>query len=393
MRDPEREIPSYPLRILVTGARAPHALALVRLLAAAGHEVYTAETSQYHICRYSNAIRDNFEVPSPRTDPEGFVNTIIALSKLQEIDLLIPMWEETLYLSQALDLFPDTCHVFCTNFDTLHTLHHKSTFHKKLESYQIDTPKAQLITSPQDLENLDFDTPFALKPCYSRAGVNVTQCFPGEPLPEISFNPSNPWLAQEWIEGKKYCTYSVCYEGMVNAHSTYPVQYAIDGKSCLNFEPIQHAGIEEWIKDFIKRENFTGQIGFDFIESEEGVLYPIECNPRSTSGLFLFNHEDHLDHAFTEKLDTTIYPSGHSQKQIMAGMIIYGWRDQALLSYLKTLVSYQDIVFDKGDLKPFLTQPILYSWYIWQSKQHQLSLPAVFTYDLDWNGKVDHPSK
>ena len=118
------------------------------------------------------------------------------------------------------------------------------------------------------------------------------------PPPHLEIKSYNPWIAQEWLEGSKYCTYSICHEGSMRAHATYPVRFAIDGNSCLTFEAIEHAGIHEWVEKFAKATNFTGQIAFDFIELPGNKLYAIECNPRATSGVHLFKHENQIDKAF-----------------------------------------------------------------------------------------------
>ena len=75
------------------------------------------------------------------------------------------------------------------------------------------------------------------------------------------------------MEGKRYCTYSVCRDGKVNAHATYPVSYAIGGSSCLSFSSIEHQPILDWITEFVAAQRFTGQAGFDFIEGADGSLY------------------------------------------------------------------------------------------------------------------------
>lgn len=64
------------MRILITGGRTPLALDLARHFHNAGHEIYVAETSKLHICRFSNTVTDSFVVPSPRFDSDEFINRI-----------------------------------------------------------------------------------------------------------------------------------------------------------------------------------------------------------------------------------------------------------------------------------------------------------------------------
>lgn len=175
------------------------------------------------------------------------------------------------------------------------------------------------------------------------------------------------------------------------AHATYPVEYAIENRSCVSFRHVHHQKIQEWIERFVGLIKFTGQIAFDFIETKKAV-YAIECNPRATHGLLLFQNEDRLHRAFTETKMETIFPKTTTKKQIAMGMMMYGWKsDQAKKDrklFLKTLFTTRDVVFSKTDLKPFLFMPFLFFWYIWLSWKLKITIPAAFTYDLDWNG--DH---
>ena len=50
---------------------------------------------------------------------------------------------------------------------------------------------------------------------------------------------------------------------------------------------MEHAAARAWVETFVAREGYTGQIAFDFIETEAGVMYALECNPRATSGVHL----------------------------------------------------------------------------------------------------------
>ena len=51
--------------------------------------------------------------------------------------------------------------------------------------------------------------------------------------------------------GRPLLHLSICRDGKVFAHATYPVGYAIDGNSCLRFESVDHPGILDWITEFV----------------------------------------------------------------------------------------------------------------------------------------------
>lgn len=380
-----------PKRILITGARAPHALHLARTLRAKGHTIFTAETSHFHISRFSNAVEKNYIIPSPRYEREKFFTQLIHIINEAKIDLLIPTWEETLYISEERHRFPKACTIFCSDFELVHQLHNKWLFQLLVKKNHLLAPNSQIIQSKEDFEKVTVKKPFALKSSYSRAGQCIYKIEENTPCPSIQFDPGNPWIAQEWVYGEKYCSYSIAHEGTVTAHAAYPVRFAIDKNSCISFEAIEHKGIEQWVKDLVRATRFTGQIAFDFIQDSEGKIFAIECNPRSTSGLYLFGKETAIDRAFFNRTEELVIPARPTRKQIAGGMLMYGWRDihqnTGCDSFLRTFMSYEDVVFNRLDPTPFISQAWLYFYYIWKSHQLNLTIPAFFTHDLDWNGK------
>jgi predicted ATP-grasp superfamily ATP-dependent carboligase len=375
--------------ILITAGRSPITLDLARQFKAASHNVFVTETTRIHLCTFSNAIKKAFVIPSPRFEPDAFIDALVKTVTENDIDLLIPSWEETLNISMNKDKFPKSCKIYCSSFDVIHELHNKWDFIQKLNKLEIPTPKTVLIENKQDLQDLDFSTPYILKPCYSRASQKVCKVLPTEAPPNIEIESHNPWIAQEWLDGKKFCTYTLCHDGELKAHSTYPVGYSIDGNSCLTFEAVEHKKIYEWIKTFVKAQNFTGQVGFDFVEKADGSIYAFECNPRSTSGAHLFDPQDRLDLAFLNQNVDPILPLKGRTRQFACGMLMYGWRalppEKTKLSYLWELISNKDIIFNKGDLLPTFTMPLLAFKYVSASRKMKERLISTFYFDLDWN--------
>lgn len=379
-------------KILITFARSFLTLELARQLNAAGHQVYVADSMDFNVSQFSNAVQKSFRVPSPRFDPKGYIDALANIVHSYGIDLLIPIYEEIFYLSKMHHCFPATCELFFSHFDLYDELHNKWSFQNKLKSLGIETLDAKLLSSKEDLKKCKFEKPYALKPCYSRASQKVRKILPNQTLIDLPLDPNNPWLAQEWLDGDRYCTYSICHQGKVYAHGTYPVHYAIDGNSCLTFEAVDHPAIQKWIVNLISKINFTGQIAFDFIESPQKGIFAIECNPRATSGVLLFTPEDRLDKAFFRSNSALILPKVGARQQIATGMLLYGWRKNALpnnrwLRFFKDLLSTKDVVFRINDIKPFLFEPLTVANIFRVSKKYGVSLPDAFIHDHEWNGE------
>lgn len=355
-----------------------------------GHTVYTADSTRFHICRYSKAVKKNFIVPSPRFEPKKFIDRLVEIVEREKIDLIIPTFEEIFCFSKDLHRFPQSCKIFSTSFQILDQLHNKWLFNEKLHHMGITAPESYLVKTKEDFDTLPLKFPYIIKPCYSRAAQRVIKVQDKKQLENVLIDPHNPWVAQEWLKGKKLCTYSIANQGKLSAHAVYPLEFSIDESSCLNFEAIEHPTIEEWVKNFVEKEKFTGQVGFDFIELDDGSLYPIECNPRSTSGLHLFRKEDHLPLAFFNETLQLIKPKIGFSKQVAIGMLLYGWKtkhpQKNYSHFIKKLLSVEDVIFSRHDLSPFLIQPFLFVTYIVRCLKLRMRIPSMFTFDIDWNG-------
>lgn len=376
--------------ILLSGTRHSFALDLARLLSEAGHTVFSAEMTKHHPSAYSNAITKNFVVTKPRVDVDQYIEDLVTIIRRHHIDLFIPLFEEILFISEYKDRFPKHCTLFFPSFDVLDSLNNKWLFNQKMSSYGILSPRSYLLNMQEDLNRLEFDVPFILKPCYSRAAQHIYRIKPGtKNLPTLDISSDHPWIAQEMIIGEKYCSYSICHSGKVHAHATYPVTHALDNSSCVSFTSIYHEKIEQWVKNFTAFENYTGQISFDFIEKENGELYSIECNPRATSGIHLFSPHDHLDEAFLGTNENIIRPKEGVSKHLAAGMLLVmalkRHRQKPFLHILKNFMTTRDVIFNLKDPKPFLFQPYLFLSYTYQSFKERKSIANWFIQDSNWD--------
>lgn len=382
---------SQSKRILITFARSFLSLELARQLKKQGHEIFVIDSLKRPLASYSNAVKKSYHAPSPRYNPEGYVDALKDIVVKEKIDLLIPIYEEIACLSKALKTFPKSCKVFCPPFEVYEKLQHKWLFQETLKSLRMPALKTYLLKTPECFGRHDLSE-YVLKPCHSRASQFVRKISSSSPPPKIAIEPENPWVAQEWVEGNKYCSYTVCNEGKIHAHSVYPVTYAIGGNSCIVYEAVEHQKIYHWTAELVKKLKITGQVAFDFIERHDGTLFAIECNPRATSGLLLFDPQDRLDQAFLGKPKTTVRPLPGSRKQVAIGMLMYGWRrsalkDNSLKKFASTLLTTQDVVFRMRDLKPFLFEPLIFAKLWMKSRKHGISMPDFYTHDHDWNGK------
>lgn len=374
--------------ILITGCRMFFALELARAFSRAGHTVYVADSVWPHLCYVSNAVKKSFIIPSPRFDFEKFQNRLKQIIQDYEINMVVPVFEDVLYLAKAIPHLPQNCRYFCSSLDTLEKLYDKWHFYEEQEKLDILSPATVLIQTNEDLQKLDRSKEYALKACYSRGSFSLKKISPHQKLPQISIDKKNPWIAQEWIEGKKYCSYSICHEGKVVAHAVYACKIN-SSDYCLSFEAIRHEKIEIWVKNIVTLMNLTGQISFDFIEDGSGQLFAIECNPRATSGVHLFAEDPRLSHYFLQQQNMPMGepPLGFGRK-LGFGMLLYARtqkeENQSIWDVFKKMLKIPDVVFCKHDLKPFLLQVPIYASTLFRCIKYRVPLRLAFFHDAIW---------
>ncbi|UJF34974.1 ATP-grasp domain-containing protein [Paenibacillus hexagrammi] len=395
-------------KVLVTGGRAPAALELVRALAKAGCEVIAAESLPRHLCRKSSSVKRCYRVPSPAVDPSGFIDALEEIIVSEHIDLLVPTCEETFYAASGYEKLSRLCEVFTVTLPQLRVLHSKWSFIQTVKELGFLAPATIRLNSEADWETfLDnqgheeaergiFGDRVILKPEYSRFAAKIRILDTGKMKRTATPQPDPqdyPWIVQQYIEGRQICTYSIVREGRLYAHATYTSQYAVQGGASVYFEPLDHPASLEWVKSFVWRIAFTGQIAFDFIETADGRLYPIECNPRTTSGVHLLADQPGFAEAVLS-LDgwegEVLQPSPHAKKMLSLPMLLYGLSGRAALReiprWLQKWVTTKDAVFHWKDLRPFVEQlPMLIHMRQVASKLG-ISLVEASTVDLEWNG-------
>ena len=378
--------------VLITFGRSFLTLNLARLMSAAGHRVTIVDSLPIGITRFSHATSAFFRVPSPKFEPVAYCRRLVQIAVDEKVDMIIPIHEETDILSMMAGLFPPGCELFLSPFATEKQLHQKAEFSRLLQEKGLPGLKYATLSSPEDVAALDFTTPFALKRVYSRGSQKVYKVAPGDDLSWLEFEDGNPWLAQQWASGARYCTYSVCRDGEVLAHAAYPVGYAIDGNSCLRFESVGHPGILNWVTEFVADVGFTGNIGFDFYDDPDIGLLTIECNPRATSGIMLFAAQDGIDRAFFGETTELITPRPDVDKMIGLGMLLYGWRRKSLngrkfRDFVRDFRHSHDVVWASDDRRPALMLPLAYLFILRHCLKYKVGLAEGFMHDHEWDGK------
>lgn len=376
------------MKVLVTSGRAPASLELIRLLSLGGHTVHVADSFDIHLSKRSKGVFKNHLVPPPRQETIAYGDALENIILEEKIDLVIPTFEESFWVSKFKDRLEAHCSVFVDDLSKLRKLHNKSDFIKYCLELNIKAPSSKEVHSKQELDHVlkDFNN-IVLKPSFSRFGEEVLIQPSQKQIESIDFTKQRSWVVQEFLTGPQFCSYALCRDGHVLASAIYPSEIK-SNKVSLNFRHIELQAIHDWVKNFALKSNFTGQLSFDFIDSQQGLM-PIECNPRMTSGLHLFEDRSDFHTIFKNDFKSTLTPSLEVKNMMGILVILYGISDfKNIMSNIRTFIRSRDIIFRKNDIMPFFDQFRTFIWIAIQSRKKGMSLSKFTTADIEWNGEI-----
>ncbi|RHW34665.1 ATP-grasp domain-containing protein [Lysinibacillus yapensis] len=382
------------INILLTGGRAPATYYFARLLKEQGHTLFMAESLPKHLCMRSNLFEKNFHVPAPNENRHAFIQDLIDIIRSNNIDLLIPTCEEIFHISFGYEQLSNYCRVFCEPLEKINAFHHKGLFIETLKKVSsewiripstivVDTTKTSSKTELSHIlekSRISLKMEYVCKPAYSRFGTEVVYKKGGEMIDFLLLN-KNLWVVQEKIEGRQLCTYAIADNGQMNYYSAYPSNDQVGLGATIYFEPFSNRRLEEFVACYIKEFNYTGQIAFDVIMTDKGEFYPIECNPRTTSGICLFPVKKHAKTSDSYSIGS---------ETTMLGLVML----QTLLSknpfrQLRKMKKARDIVWNPKDKKVFFDQIASFFYLLKEAKKHNLSTYHMSTLDIEWNGRKD----
>jgi hypothetical protein len=269
----------------------PFALAVMRRLSEAGHEVFSSDTYEAAPGNHSRYVTAHAVTASPRTETERFVEQVAAFCEQHGVDVIVPTWEEAFYLSTLRDRLEAVARLYTPPFETLARVHDKHSFEQLVEGLGIRAPEGVTVRSDEELREALGRWPHWFgRGVYSRGGVTLltnTGPLAGHVKPEdVHPTPDAPWLVQEFVDGPMVCTYSTLHGGRVTSHCTYrgPRQY--HHSTAVQFESVDGSESLEAVRKLGEALGYTGQMSLDFVGSDDGLVI-IECNPRTTDGVLL----------------------------------------------------------------------------------------------------------
>ena len=373
-------------KVLVTAGRFDPATAIVRGFHKAGINVHAADSYKMAPALHSHSTTGHV-VPSPSQEPVRFTESVATIVGEEKIDLVVPSFEEGFYLSRYRDLIPAP--LFAPPFATIKRLHNKANFTQLCSTLNLPIPQTITVTDCEELRKAtaQFDE-FVARPAYSRGGLNyLTNHGPraGEKsIDDCDPSPENPWLVQEYIEGRDACSFSVVRNGKIVLHCVYEPSIAAVGGWSLQFTSITDFGTFERASKIAEHFTYNGFLSFDYRRTKDGFVM-IECNPRVSAGAFLTPEEWIGPAVFDDPGDVRRVEPG-MRRQYDVHLLDPHFNKLPPAKLIRELLTPPDAFFNPNDLLPALYFLICRRHWSVVAKKEHTTMAHAFLDDITWDG-------
>ncbi len=315
-------------RILATSARMPFAVDEIHKLGEElGHFVIATDTFRESPGMHSKGVAEAIVTAAPTQEPDAFVDDVCTIVDKHRIDWVLPMFEEVFYLAanrEKLEQNRPDVNFFFPQLDALLEVNDKSTFADLCKRLGLAVAETIVCTSNEEFvaATQNWEHWFA-RATFGRGGLDVATNYgplAGETAVEdVQPSADDPWLVQQFLVGTDRCSWSVCHDGEVVLHSCYEHPLTIDDRGGIVFESVDSPESLAAVQKIAKELNWTGQISMDYLVTEDGTHYMVECNPRPTAGCTIATAEE-LGTALFNPDGLVVVPAGR-KKMIKAAVL------------------------------------------------------------------------
>lgn len=380
--------------VLITGARSIVALHMARSFASAGYRVHMADCSSALVARMSKAPEHVHRYTAPRKDLARFGYDIQKIIKAINPAIIIPTCEEVFYLASPQLKGIVGSKLFAPPFETLKTLHAKDIFISVCAELGLPAPQTHILRDKEHLHTLCRDpAQWVFKQRYSRFGAKTLVAPKTHSLNMLHFDPANPWLAQQRIHGQEFSFYAIAKDGHLVAIAPYKSNWRLPGGASYVFTPVDTVlskKIELFAEKIAAGMKINGQFSCDVIVDRDGMIWPLECNPRATSGLHLLPVNAHVA-AHLEQHPQGPYKASSETCLQLATFATYGLSaaivGMRMGEWVKTILQSRDVIGVKNDRWPILGALIDALIFKYHAIKENISLAQSTTSDIEWNGE------
>ncbi|TDL97968.1 ATP-grasp domain-containing protein [Macrococcus brunensis] len=365
-------------RILITGARAPISYAVVQQQVALGNQVYLTDSTNKVSIKNTKFIEKFIMTTSPRFSTQEYIEDINSIVREYDIDYILPLNEESFYLSYSKHLL--AAPVWVEDIDKMLSVHNKFNFTKLMQEMGFKVPDTSYVYNKKELTSFITNHPdehYIVKQPFGRFGQSVRK------LSRYSLEFGNevrfPFMIQTLIYGTEWCSYSMAYEGQALSTSLYLSNTHESYNCSTHFHSQKNPELQAVIEEVISKLNWSYQIAFDVIQcSKTGEFYFIECNPRATNGALFMKPE-------VWNLEVTA-PTYEVRQLIFVSL--FNWMKKPKKDTFEKLKYGKDVFWHPNEKVIFFEQLISGAQWWVSAKRKKVAVNAITTYDIEWNDEL-----
>jgi hypothetical protein len=378
-------------RVLITGARAVAALDIARSLRAAGYEPHLADCSPAWVARLSRTAGPVHRYASPVEQPAAFADDIRGLIERLNPVWIIPTCEEVFHLAALAEVSGFSDRLFSPAPDQLAILHAKDRFAVLCRRLSLPVPDTTLVTDPTALPGLTGAAgEVVVKPVWSRFGARTLIAPDRADLAAIAPSPAAPWIVQRRVFGEEVSFYATCHEGRITAFCAYGSDWRLPGGASYVFQPLsaERTARLRPMAEVLAAFAGTGQIACDALFDTGGQPWLIECNPRATSGVHLFDRSATFGRALMGRGEAeAAAASRHLSPALWLHGLPTALRDGRLAAWRAQRRHGSDAVGAPGDRGPVLGALADAAAFGLRAILTGRPLTEAMTADIEWNGE------
>ena len=365
--------------VLLTLGRLPKALDPARSFAKLGWRVIVADPFADHLTGASRACARSVQVPSPADDPAGWLDAIERIAREENVKLILPISEETLYASYLQARLPDVV-IFTMPPGVLHEAHDKWCFAEHAKSLGLSVPNT-LRADEAPARAMADSGDFVWKERRSCGGGGTKL------LPQgAAYEPTDRAIVQERIRGEELSSCSLCIAGEVRGTAIYRAS-VISGTVAVGFSRVEEAHIEDFAARYAQATTWTGFLSFDFMRDAAGQIFALECNPRLTSGVHFFQTDDLAPAILQQSAHLRLRKDTDLQQFWSCLQEAQGALPNVLgfARKLGAMRQRRDVTFSSDDPMPLLTMPWTARALLRRASRDQVPMAVAASADIGWS--------
>jgi predicted ATP-grasp superfamily ATP-dependent carboligase len=159
-------------RVLVTDSSRSAAIAIIRSLGRRGLHVTAADSDGRSPGFYSRYAAARLRYPSPRSDPQGTIETLLRAAKRDRVDLVVPVSDELAFLlSEHRDRFDGVSELALPSRDAYETSRDKLATLELARAERVPAPRTALVSSLAEARRAaaELGWPLVVKPASTSA--------------------------------------------------------------------------------------------------------------------------------------------------------------------------------------------------------------------------------